>query len=282
MPNRAFAAVMVACFVVVGADVSGNPVARAEDTSEPKESAVGVAVTLASAKRMSAAVQEPARCDDWNTEAFFRTATADDIATCLVAGADVTATTEDGHTPLHHAAWYGEDPVVVQTLLAAGADMWAPATDDGHTPVHEAAGNESPTVIQAFLAAGADVETRTATGQTLLRYAVENNGNPALIQVLLAAGADLRTRQDRGWSHLHAAASNSESPAIVEALIAAGSQVEARDEDGDTPLIEAAWGQPKGGSDRSVVGGSCEHPRAKRQREKRHSFRRPSTMRIRQ
>ena len=45
-----------------------------------------------------------------------------DVTACLAASADPTATTDDCHTPLHHAAWLNGAPTVVEALLAAGAD----------------------------------------------------------------------------------------------------------------------------------------------------------------
>ena len=58
-------------------------------------------------------------CEQWNTEEFFRTATVEDVTACLAAGADVAARTEDGHTPLHQAAFVNENPAVVQALPGA-------------------------------------------------------------------------------------------------------------------------------------------------------------------
>ncbi len=37
-------------------------------------------------------------CAAWNTEEFFKTATGENVTTCLAAGADPMARTEDGGT----------------------------------------------------------------------------------------------------------------------------------------------------------------------------------------
>ena len=58
-------------------------------------------------------------CRDWNTEEFFRSASLDTVMTCLASGAGIAERADDGHTPLHHAAWYSESAAVVEALLAA-------------------------------------------------------------------------------------------------------------------------------------------------------------------
>ena len=85
-------------------------------------------------------------CADWNTQAFFEVATANDVSRCLTAGADPGAPDEDGWTPLHTAAANGTTPSVVEALLDAGADPRA-LTRDGLTPLHVAAAF-SPSVVQ--------------------------------------------------------------------------------------------------------------------------------------
>ena len=48
--------------------------------------------------------------------------TPENIQVLLKAGADVMARNEDGWTPLHLAAGYGEKAGVIEALLEAGAD----------------------------------------------------------------------------------------------------------------------------------------------------------------
>ena len=77
-------------------------------------------------------------CEEWNTEAYFEAATAEDVTACLAAGTDVAARDDGGITPLHWAAWNNENPAVLEALLAAGADLEA-RNDFGNTPLHNAA-----------------------------------------------------------------------------------------------------------------------------------------------
>ena len=61
-------------------------------------------------------------CKDWNSNTFFMFAGADEVRTCLAAGADAEARDKEGVTPLHRAA--GSDRVdAIMALLAAGADV---------------------------------------------------------------------------------------------------------------------------------------------------------------
>ena len=188
----------------------------------------------------SLGAQAAPSCDQWNTEAFFRAATVEDVTGCLNAGADVAARDEEEITPLHWATWTSNDPAVVDALLVAGAELEA-RNGSSRTPLHNAAGNnENPAVVEALLAAGADVAARSEDSLTPLHQAAGNE-NPAVLQALLAAGADLKIQSDNGLTVLHFAAGYNENPAVIEALLAAGLDIEARGNDGRTPLHWAAF-----------------------------------------
>ncbi len=65
-------------------------------------------------------------CEEWNTEAFFKRASAEDVSRCLKAGVNVNAReTKFGLTPLHVAAAWSKTPGIVAALLDAGADTRA-------------------------------------------------------------------------------------------------------------------------------------------------------------
>ena len=184
-------------------------------------------------------------CEWWTNEseeeaeAAWRVATVETATACLDAGADVSSSSEDGHTPLHRAARYSEDPDIVQALLARRADLNAKATSDGHLPVHEAALNENAAVLEALLAAGVDPMIQDGDGATPLHYATFGNQNEAVTQVLLTVGVDVDARRHDGLTPLHWAAFANENPAVLKALVAAGAKRQGT-EDGRTLLHFAA------------------------------------------
>ena len=189
-------------------------------------------------------------CGMWPSRVFFRTATVQDVKTCLAAGADPNARGINKRTPLHSAAEYNENPGVVQALLAAGAKLEAKTdyesdsysrtrySGSGYRALHFAArGNENPAVTQALIDAGAKVSPSAGTMRnTPLRMAARHNKNPAVIKTLLAAGADLHDGTAfTGSTAVHYATKN-ENPAMIEALLKAGADPNARDDDKETPL----------------------------------------------
>ena len=187
------------------------------------------------------AAQRTPSCEEWNTKEYFQTATVENVTACLDAGADVAAKTVDGHTPLHRAAEYNENPAIVQALLASGADLKAKVTGGNeHTPLHEAAAsNKNPDVLQALLTAGADPMSRDGKGASLLRWAAINE-NPAVIELLLKTEIDPKASDEDGRTPLHAAASSNANPAVITTLLDAGADPNARTEYGFTPLHLAA------------------------------------------
>ncbi|MEN6343702.1 MAG: ankyrin repeat domain-containing protein [Armatimonadia bacterium] len=95
---------------------------------------------------------------------------------------------EPGGTPLHAAVWR-DDVGTVQALLRAGADATA-SDDEGTTPLHAAGSAE---VLHLLLEAGAAANAVNNRGQTPLHWAVLR-GKLEVVRGLLAAGADPRIR----------------------------------------------------------------------------------------
>ena len=131
-----------------------------------------------------------ANCVDWNTRAFFQTATVGKMGECLEAGKDLNAWDKDGGTPLHWAARYTEHTAVISALIEAGADpnAW---DKDGSTPLHWAAhNNEHLAVISALIEAGAEPDAPNERGLAPFDYASTHNRNPAIAAALLKASRD--------------------------------------------------------------------------------------------
>ena len=123
------------------------------------------------------------------------------IKALLAGGANVTARTDNGITPLHVAAIQNH-PAAIEALLAGGADI--DAKDDGATPLHMAAFKGHPVAAQVLLAAGANVNAKAEGGATPLHDAADQN-HPAVIEALLAGGANIHAKAIDGATPLHVA-----------------------------------------------------------------------------
>lgn len=68
----------------------------------------------------------PDPCSTWNTEGFFKRASADDVAACVKAGHSISARNGDQQSPICMAARYANDPGVIEALVRHGAlvDDW--------------------------------------------------------------------------------------------------------------------------------------------------------------
>jgi ankyrin repeat protein len=159
---------------------------------------------------------------------------------------------QSGWTPLHLAVAAGR-AALVGPLCAAGADLTA-VTESGRTPLHVAL-EHAPDLVAELRRLGAPVDAASAaylgdvaelaraldagaplvdpaTSVDLLSWAA-SGGSVASVRLLLERGADL----DGGA--LHAAAATAAAP-MVELLLQAGADVDGRDRDtGRTPLHTA-------------------------------------------
>ena len=73
-------------------------------------------------------VTEPG-CEQWNTAEYFLRATAENVTTCLAAGADVESRDDDDWTPLHVGAELSDNPAVLSSLIDFGDDSGDYALD---------------------------------------------------------------------------------------------------------------------------------------------------------
>jgi ankyrin repeat protein len=106
----------------------------------------------------------------------------------------------DGYTPLHFAAFFGEERVA-RVLLEHHADAGAVADNPMQVmPLHSAAAGR----------------------------------NLAIVRALLEHGAPVNARQQKGWTALHAAAQHGDQP-MVELLLKYGANPNAKNDDGHTP-----------------------------------------------
>ncbi|MBE2319199.1 ankyrin repeat domain-containing protein [Solirubrobacter sp. CPCC 204708] len=115
----------------------------------------------------------------------------------LLEGADLTARTGDGYTPLHLAAFFGGIEAV-RVLLAAGAPPDADAVNARKLrPIHSATAVRDLESVRALLEAGADPNVSQEGGYTPLHSAAHSE-DFALVQLLLDFGADRNLFDDEG------------------------------------------------------------------------------------
>jgi ankyrin repeat protein len=159
----------------------------------------------------------------------------------IISGADTSAISNDGATPLHFAAEHN-DLELAEALLTAGARVDA-ATRNSVTPLALAALNGSAPMIMGLLEHGADPNGTSSEGETALMLAALN-GQPDAVRVLLEHGADPNaTEPFKGQTALMWAAGegNVEAASI---LVRHGAALEAVSTGGFTALLFAvrnAW-----------------------------------------
>jgi len=125
----------------------------------------------------------------------------------------------------------------VELLLSKGAAVNAP-DPSARTPLHEAAWGGQDTVVDLLVDAGAPVDAKDNRGRTPLSLAAET-GDTATMERLLKHGAEPDARDQVKTTALHAAARYGQAGALL-LLIGRGANVNARSVTDMTPLHEAA------------------------------------------
>ncbi|MEX5716802.1 ankyrin repeat domain-containing protein [Geodermatophilus maliterrae] len=239
--------------------------------------ATAVRAAVAGAPRLLAGTVEHAGESGWTALHLAAAEGREDVVRDLVAaGADLTARTESGRTPLHVAVEHS--PALVGVLCQLGAVVDAPAAaylDDVDRLTREldagaaltdpvsgldllvlaAAGGAAGT-LRLLLARGADPD-----GGALAAAATARRAD--LVRALLDAGASVDRRDpDTGRTPLHDAVSTGtggDAPEVVRVLLAAGADVNATTNDGASALdisrVAAARSRRVDAGQASVVDG---------------------------
>jgi ankyrin repeat protein len=133
--------------------------------------------------------------------------------------ADLYRLSPDGWTPLHLAAFFGEDQCVALLLARGASTDTRSGNAQANTALHAAvAGAASIDVVLRLLDGGADVEARAAFGLTPLHIA-SARGSELIVDVLLDRGADHASTTDDGRTA--AAFAGERGHAVLAARLAA-------------------------------------------------------------
>lgn len=150
-------------------------------------------------------------------------------------GANPDCIDKDGATPLHHAAYNGNQKCL-EILIKAGAKI-DHQDDDGCTPLHNACYAGKNACVKVLLAEGADVNIQDEQKGTPLLNAC-CGGDIETVKMLLRKNAKPEVPDDRGATPLHYACYYGHDQ-VVKILLDKGFNVGATDADGATPLHHA-------------------------------------------
>ncbi|XP_055501304.1 ankyrin repeat domain-containing protein 65-like [Leucoraja erinacea] len=140
---------------------------------------------------------------------------------------------ESGWTPLHHAAFCGNIPLIKHLLHRRAAINQR--SEFHYTPVHRAALNGHAEAVDYLLHRGALLEAKTRCGASPLHCATAH-GHVDTARRLLKYGASAGIKDNNKWTPLHWAAVNGHREMAELLLLTEGSALDERTDDGMTPL----------------------------------------------
>lgn len=153
---------------------------------------------------------------------------------------------------MHCAAFANWNPEVVEALVAGGADPSA-RTTIGWTPLHAAAfGNSNSEIVEALLNAGANPDSTLADSwDGKIHFPNEESLMDAPHLLTLDGAWQMISGRS---TTLHVAAGHAGDLSVIGALLDGGVDPNARDVEGETPLFAAMAGLLRDDIELSVVG----------------------------
>ena len=156
-----------------------------------------------------------------------------EVARMLIErGAGVAAQNKNGETPIHLASQYGQVQAV-RILIERGADV-AAQNKDGLTPLHLASRNGKAEIARILIDSGAEVAAQNKVGATPLHLA-SCSGEVEISCMLIERGAEMAAQNEDGLTPLHLA-SKYGRVGVARTLIERGADVAAQNKDEATPL----------------------------------------------
>lgn len=124
----------------------------------------------------------------------------------------------------------------LEALLTANRSLLAASSDDGWTPLHLAAFFGRSEAVRLLLNKGAEVAARSTNGmRNTALHAAAAGRHAGVAKLLLDHGADANARQEGGWAPLHASAQSGDLE-TARVLVEGGADPSVRADNQQRPL----------------------------------------------